>query len=180
MATVATLRDLISALIETSVQSFKLSTTTSDLEKFFSVIEQNEDLKDIFASTVYELDEKLAILNDVNAQIGMDAYTVNFIKSVIEMDKVKGLVDSRELVLRRLRKAAGIELAEFIFAKVPEETEVHGVQRAIEAQIGNKIEVAVTVDPEILGGVIVKVSNKLFDNSIRTKLNKVKNMLTAA
>ncbi len=180
MATVATLRDLISALIETSVQSFKLSTTTSDLEKFFSVIEQNDDLKDIFSSTVYELDEKIAILNDVNSQIGMDAYTVNFIRSVIEMDKVKGLVDSRELVLRRLRKAAGIELAEFIFAKVPEESEVYSVQQAIEAQIGHKMEVAVTVDPEILGGVIVKVSNKLFDNSIRTKLNKVKNMLTAA
>ena len=38
MATVATLRDLISALIETSVQAFKLSAVTSDMEKFFFLL----------------------------------------------------------------------------------------------------------------------------------------------
>ncbi|NIP38146.1 MAG: ATP synthase F1 subunit delta [Candidatus Dadabacteria bacterium] len=180
MATVATLRDLISALIETSVQSYKLPVITSDMEKFFELIAQNDELKDIFGSTVYKLEEKISILSDVSQRLGLDAFTVNFLNTVIEMDKIKGLVDSRELILRRLRKAAGIELAEFIFAKVPEESQIMNIQKSIEAQIGNKIEVAVTIDPEILGGVIVKVSNKLFDNSIRTKLNKVKNMLTAA
>jgi F-type H+-transporting ATPase subunit delta len=180
MATVATLRDLISALIETSVQTHKLQTITADMEKFFSLVEQNEELKDVFGSSVYDLKEKTTILSDVCQKLGLDSYTVNFIKTVIEMDKVKGLVDSRKLILRRLRKAAGIEPAEFIFAQVPSEQEIFSVQSAVEAQIENKIEVAVTIDPEILGGVIVKVSNRLFDNSIRTKLNKVKNMLTAA
>ncbi|NIT12754.1 MAG: hypothetical protein GTN99_00445, partial [Candidatus Dadabacteria bacterium] len=99
MATVATLRDLISALIETSAQSYKLSTVTSDLENFFAVIEQNDELKDIFGSTVYDLDEKSNILGDVCQKLALDSYTVNFIKTVIEMDKFKGFIDSRELIL---------------------------------------------------------------------------------
>ncbi len=180
MATVATLRDLVSAYIETSVESYILSTTTADMEKFFAVIDQNDELKDIFASSIYEMEEKSAVLQDISQKLGLDQFTINFIATVIEMEKIKGLIDSRALILRRLRKAAGIELAEFTFAKEPQHSEVSRIQSAIEAQIGQKVEVAVTVDPEILGGVVVKVANKLFDNSIRTKLNKVKNMLTAA
>ena len=180
MATVATLRDLISALIETSVQSSRLSTVTSDMEKFFSVLHGNSELKNVFSSSVYKVEEKVLVLFDISKAISLDDYTENFIKAVIEMDKFKGFVNSEEPILRRLRKASGIELAEFVFARVPSEQEIQRVQTAIEAQVGNKIEVAVTIDPEILGGVIVKVSNRLFDNSIKTKLNKVRNMLTAA
>lgn len=180
MATVATLRDLISALIETSVQSSKLSTITSDLEKFFSVLQSNTELKNLFSSSVYSVQEKLLVLSDISKSVSLDSYTENFIKAVIEMDKFKGFINSEQPILRRLRKASGIELAEFIFAKAPSQEEIVSVQSSIEAQIGNKVGVAVTIDPKILGGVIVKVANKLFDNSIRTKLNKVKNMLTAA
>jgi len=180
MATVATLRDLISALIETSVQSFKLSNITSDMEKFYSLLQSNGELKNIFSSSVYKVEEKVAVLSDISKSISLDSYTENFLKAVIEMDKFKGFVDSQQPILRRLRKASGIELAEFIFAQVPSQQEIASVQSAVEAQIGNKIEVAVIIDPKILGGVIVKVSNRLFDNSIKTKLNKVKKMLKAA
>ena len=180
MATVATLRDLISALIETSVQAFKLSVVTSDMEKFFSLLQSSGELKNIFSSPVYKVEEKVLVLSDISKSVSLDSYTENFIKAVIEMDKFKGFINSEQPILRRLRKASGIELAEFIFAQVPSQGEITSVQSAIEVQIGNKIEVAVIIDPDILGGVIVKVSNRLFDNSIKTKLNKVKNMLTAA
>ena len=180
MATVATLRDLISALIETSVQAFKLSTITSDIEKFFSLMQSNGELKNIFSSSAYNVEEKVAVISDISKSISLDSYTENFVKAVIEMDKFKGFINSQQPILRRLRKAAGIELAEFIFAQEPSQEEISNVQSAVEAQISNKIEVTVIIDPEILGGVIVKVSNRLFDNSIKTKLNKVKNMLIAA
>lgn len=180
MASVATLRDLVGALIDTCVRENKIEDVTKDLESFYSVVEKYDQLKNIFSTSIYKFTEKTDILKDLAGKLNLDSYTVNFISTVIEIDRFKPMMESKELILRRLRKASGKEKAELIFAKQPQASDVENIKKSIEKKIGSDVEIEVKVDPQIIGGVIVKVANKLFDNSIKSQLNNIKNILTAS
>lgn len=180
MASVATLRDLVGALIETCLEENKIGDVTKDLEKFYSLVDKHEQIKNIFSTSVYKINEKTGILKDLSEKLNLDPYTVNFISTVLEIDRFKPMIQSKELILRSLRKASGKEKAELIFAKEPSSGDIENIKKSIEKKIGNEVDIEVRVDPEIFGGVIVKVANKLFDNSIKSQLNNIKNILTAS
>lgn len=180
MASVATLRDLVGALIDVCLQENKIENVTKDLEKFFSVVDKHEQIKNIFSTSIYKLNEKEDILKDLSEKLKLDTYTVNFISTVLEIDRFKPMIESQQLILRRLRKASGKEKAEVVFAKEPSSGDIESIKKSIEKKIGSQVEIEVKVDPQIIGGVIVKVANNLFDNSIKSQLNNIKNILTAS
>lgn len=179
MASVATLRDLVGALIDVCLQDKRIDTITKDLERFFAAVGNNDQIKNIFSTSIYKVGEKRDILSDISNKLNLDTYTVNFISTVLEIDRFKPMIESQQLILRRLRKASGKEKAELIFAKDPTSGDVESIKKSIEQKIGSEVDVEVKIDPQIIGGVIVKVSNRLFDNSIKTQLNNIKNILTA-
>ncbi|MFQ5787355.1 MAG: ATP synthase F1 subunit delta [Thermodesulfobacteriota bacterium] len=178
MASVATLRDLIEALIESAREENKLQKVTSDLEKFFKTISSHKDLKKILGSSVFEIEERKDIVGDICEKIGLDNLTINFIKLIIELEKLKTLINSQEPLIRRLIKVSGIQRAEVTFPETPSESDLSKIKESLQRLTGNEIELVVKVDPSILGGMITKVEDKVFDGSIKTQLEKIRGVLS--
>jgi F-type H+-transporting ATPase subunit delta len=178
MASIATLRDLTEALIESAREEGKLDTVTSDLEDFFKLISDTEEVRNILWSSTFELQERKGIIEDIGRKKGYDKLTVNFLTVVIELDKFKSLVKSEETVVQKLRKASGKLRAEVIMATQPTESDLARIKEALVKAVGQDVEVTSKVDPGIIGGIITKVEDKVFDGSIKTQLERVKNVLT--
>lgn len=178
MASIATLRDLTEALIESAREEGKLDTVTSNLEDFFRLISDAEEVRNILWSSTFELRERKGIIEDIGSKKGYDKLTVNFLDVVIELDKFKSLVKSEETVIQKLRKASGKLRAEVIMATEPTESDLARIKEAIVKAVGQDVEVTSKVDPGIIGGIITKVEDKVFDGSIKTQLERVRNVLT--
>ena len=178
MASIATLRDLTEALIESAREEGKLDTVTSDLEDFFKLTSDTEEIRNILWSSTFELQERKGILGDIGREKGYDKMTVNFLDIVIELDKFKSLVKSEETVIQKLRKASGKLRAEVIMATEPTESDLARIKEALVKTVGQDVEVTSKVDPGIIGGIITKVEDKVFDGSIKTQLERVRNVLT--
>lgn len=178
MASIATLRDLTEALIESAREEGKLDTVTSDLEDFFKLISDTEEVRNILWSSTFELQERKGIIEDIGRKKGYDKLTVNFLTVVIELDKFKSLVKSEETVVQKLRKASGKLRAEVIMATQPTESDLARIKEALVKAVGQDVEVTSKVDPGIIGGIITKVEDKVFDGSIKTQLERVRNVLT--
>jgi len=178
MASIATLRDLTEALIESAREEGKLDTVTSNLEDFFKLISDTEEVRNILWSSTFELQERKGIIEDLGSKKGYDKLTVNFLDVVIELDKFKSLVKSEETVIQKLRKASGKLRAEVIMATEPTESDLARIKEAIVKAVGQDVEVTSKVDPGIIGGIITKVEDKVFDGSIKTQLERVRNVLT--
>ena len=56
--------------------------------------------------------------------------------------------------------------------------EEKAIQTAMEEKIGKKLELTVEVDPELIGGFVLKVGDKLFDGSVSSSLRRIKQELT--
>lgn len=178
MASIATLRDLTEALIESAREEGKLDAVTSNLEDFFKLMSDAEEVRNILWSSTFELQERKGIIEDIGRKKGYDKLTVNFLTVVIELDKFKSLVKSEETVIQKLRKASGKLRAEVTMATEPTESDLARIKEALVKAVGQDVEVTSKVDPAIIGGIITKVEDKVFDGSIKTQLERVRNVLT--
>jgi F-type H+-transporting ATPase subunit delta len=178
MASIATLRDLTEALIESAREEGKLDAVTSNLEDFFRLMSDAEEVRNILWSSTFELRERKGIIEDLGNKKGYDKLTVNFLDVVLELDKFKSLVKSEETVIQKLRKASGKLRAEVTMATEPTESDLARIKEALVKAVGQDVEVTSKVDPGIIGGIITKVEDKVFDGSIKTQLERVRNVLT--
>lgn len=178
MASIATLRDLSEALIESAQDENKLDKITSDIEDFFSVISESPELKNVLSSSTFELGEREQITKDLTSKRGYDALTANFIGLVLELDKFKSLLNSEETFIQRLRKASGKIRAEIVMASTPSEEELSKIKAKLTQVVGQEVEVTSKVDPDIIGGIIAKVEDKVFDGSIKTQLERIRGVLS--
>lgn len=178
MASIATLRDLTEALIESAGEEGKLDQVTSDMEDFLALIAGNEEVRNILWSSTYDLSERKGIINDLSTKKEYDKQTVNFLDLVLELDKFKSLVKSEQTFIQKLRKATGKLRAEVIMATQPSESDLNRIKAALTGLIGQDVEITSKVDPSIIGGIITKVEDKVFDGSIKTQLERVRHALT--
>ena len=178
MASIATLRDLSEALIESAKEENKLDKITSDLEDFYSVISQSSELKNVLSSSTFELAEREQVTKDLTSKRGYDNLTTNFIGLVLELDKFKSLLSSEETFIQRLRKASGKIKAEIVMASTPTEEDLSKIKAKLTQVVGQEVEVTSKVDPEIIGGIIAKVEDKVFDGSIKTQLERIRGVLS--
>ncbi len=178
MASIATLRDLSEALVQSAKDENKLDKITSDIEDFFSVLSGTAELKNVLGSSTYELSERKGVTSEVASNRGYDNLTSNFLGLVLELGKFKSLLNSEQTFVQKLRKASGRIRAEVIMATTPSEEDLSKVKAKLREVIGQEVEVTSKVDPEIIGGIIAKVEDKVFDGSIKTQLERIRSTLS--
>jgi F-type H+-transporting ATPase subunit delta len=178
MASVATLRDLIEALIKATKEEGHLDKVTRDLERFFRFISSKDEIRNILSSSVYDARERKEIIGEIGIKAGFDKLTINFINLVIELGKFKALLKSETLFMQKLRKASGKVNAEVVVAVDPSKENLHRIQEKLNKLLGKDVEITLKVDSSILGGVIAKVEDRVFDGSIKTQLERIRRILS--
>ena len=178
MATVATLRDLVSALVDSASDASELAGAADDMERFFEEISRADDLVGVLTSTVFSPEEKKTVAGDFLSKLSCLDVTRRFVLLAVEMDKVRALLGSRELVLARLADAAGKVSAEVTSAVDLSEEDVRRVSDALSRATGKRVEVSLTVDPSMIGGIRAKVGDRIYDNSVKTQLERIRGVLS--
>lgn len=179
MATFATLRDLVDALMETAGKEDKLKKVTSDIISFFKIISASDELKNILSSSAYSANERKQLVKDIAERYGFEEITKNFISLVSELEKFRVLLNSQEPIIRKLRKVSGRVRAEITTAESLSDSDLKRIEEALIRLTGSEIETVFNVDPGILGGIITKIEDKVYDGSLKTQLERIRVALTA-
>lgn len=178
MATIATLRDIVDALIESAKEENKLDEVTSNVEAFYGIISSNDELKNILSNSIFDIEERKEVATDICEKALFSKLTSGFMSLIVDMDKFKPFVNSKELVLGKLKEAAGKISAELISAQQLSESEVDKVKNALSKATGKDVEISLKVDSSIIGGLIAKVEDKVYDSSIKTQLERMRGVLS--
>ena len=98
---------------------------------------------------------------------------------LIERDRMTLLPEIRELVDDQVRAERGIAIAEVTTADRLNEAEQDLVREKLEEITNQQIELDLKIDPEIIGGIIIRVGDQVIDGSVRNKLEKMRTRLMA-
>jgi F-type H+-transporting ATPase subunit delta len=166
------------SLFEVATEQDKVETIREQLAQFADALAGNRDLAIFFFSPYFSVQEKKAGLT--RAVEGAEPIFENFLEALIERHRMPTIYRIRTQ-FDVLYDKSNQKLPVTVTTAVPLDDElVASLGRRIGEQTGNEIEVATKVDPEILGGIVLRVGNFVMDASIRTRLEQLRREVTQA
>ena len=166
------------SLFEAAQDADKLDVIREQLGQFADALDGDRQLQVFFFSPYFSTQEKKDGLN--KAVKGAEPLFINFLELLVENHRTPALFRIRRGYERLWEKHNRLLPVEVTSAVELDEKTVSGIGDRIEEQTGRKVELSATVEPDILGGIVVRVGNQVLDASIRTRLDSLRKQVVRA
>jgi len=103
----------------------------------------------------------------------------NLAKLLVVRDRTNLIPQIREIFEDQVRAERGITVAQVTTSEPLTAEEETLVREKLAAMTGNTIEITATVDPDIIGGIVVRIGDQVIDGSVRNKLERMRTRLVA-
>jgi len=162
-----------SALFDIARDQRQIESVSKSLDALRQALLDSKDFNELVTSPVVSREEAGKAFAALAAQFGLDAVTTNFL-GVLARNGRKGQLRA---VIRAFRRLAaehrGEATAEVITARPLNDDQFKELRQQLRAHAGRDVNIDATVDPSLLGGIVVKLGSQQIDASIRTKLNRL-------
>lgn len=162
------------SLFELAAEAKVIAAVEKDLASFETMLAGSADLKRLVVSPVFSSDDQYNAISALVKKSGMSALTANFLRVVAQNRRLFAV----PAMIRAFREIAAEHRGE-VAAEVTSAHSLTAAQQAelktaLKAVAGKDVTMALTVDPALLGGMVVKIGSRQIDTSLRTKLNSLK------
>jgi F-type H+-transporting ATPase subunit delta len=166
------------SLFEVAKEHGKLDEVHEQLNEFVDALDGNRDLQVFLFSPYFSTAEKKAGLGKVLD--GADPQFENFLELLAEKHRMPVLFRIRrqfEAYWQDEHRLLPVQITSAV--KLDEETVAH-IKERIAEQTDRTIELTTEVDPDILGGIVLRVGNSILDASIRNRLETLRRQVARA
>ncbi len=166
------------SLFEVAQEQGKLDTIREEVGQFADALDGNRELQVFFFSPYFSTIEKKDGLD--RAVSDADPILVNFLKLLIENHRMPVIFRVRRVVDELWRKENKLLPVTVTSAVELDQATVSQIGDRIAEQTGRKVELSAIVEPDILGGLVVRVGNSILDASIRNRLEQLRKQVARA
>ncbi len=166
------------SLFEVAQDQGQLDEIHEQLDEFADVLSENRELQVFFFSPYFSSGEK----QDGVAKVidGGNEYFVRFLELLAEKHRLPVLFRiRREFDALWAKEQKLLEVSVTSAVDLDEET-VKGIGKKIEEQTGHRVELAAHVDPDVIGGLVIRVGNMVLDASVRNRLERLRRQVARA
>lgn len=123
---------------------------------------------------VYELVSGLA-----GRQASQGPMAINLLKVVVDNGRLAAMAEIAQQAQSLLNEQSGVSQALVQSAFPMDAGQLADIQPDLERRFGRKLELTAEVDPSLIGGIRVAVGDEVFDTSVRARLDRMRQALTA-
>jgi len=162
-----------SALFDLARDQRQIDSVGRSLDALQQALVDSKDFGELVTSPLVSREQAGEALAALAPQLSLDPITTNFV-GVLARNGRKGQLPA---VIRAFRRLAaehrGETTAEIITARPLNDDQVSQLKQQLRTRAGRDVTLDMSVDPAILGGIVVKLGSQQIDASIRTKLNRL-------
>ena len=166
------------SLFEVATEHDTLDDVRDQIGQFADALGESRDLQTFFFSPYFSTEEKKTGLD--SALEGAEQIVENFLELLIENHRMPALFRVRRELDRMWRDVNKLLPVQITSAVALDEAVTTQIGDEIGRQTGRKVELSTEVDPDVLGGLIVRVGNSILDASIRTRLERLRKQVARA
>jgi F-type H+-transporting ATPase subunit delta len=166
------------SLFEAAVDAGKVDEVREQLGEFADALDGNRELQVFFFSPYFSTQEKSQGLR--RAVKGAEPIFLNFLELLVENHRMPVVFRVRRGYDRLWEDRNRLLPVEVTSAVELDEETVRGIGDRIAEQTGRNVELSATVEPDILGGIVVRVGNQVLDASIRNRLDSLRKQVVRA
>lgn len=162
-----------SALFELAVDENRVTAVEGDLDRLRAAIDASADLAALLKDPEVSRKASAAAMAAVGEHLGLADLTKNFLGVLANNRRLAALPDTIRAFQSIAAAQRGEVTADVTSAHALSDTQIAALTAKLTAREGRDVKVRTSVDPSILGGLVVKIGSQQIDGSIRTRLNSL-------
>jgi F-type H+-transporting ATPase subunit delta len=166
------------ALFEVAVEQDSLDEIREQLDQFADALNENRQLASFFFSPYFSAQEKKDGLE--RAVVDANPAFANFLQALIERHRMPAIFRIRTEFVSLWDEERRLLPVQITTAVDLDSETVENLSHRIGEQVDREIEMSTAVDPDILGGVILRVGNVILDASIKNRLEQLRKQVAQA
>ncbi|MBW4440116.1 MAG: F0F1 ATP synthase subunit delta [Plectolyngbya sp. WJT66-NPBG17] len=151
-----------------------------DVGNILDTLNASQDLKDFVANPLAKGELKKEVLSQVFGE-AVHPFTRNFIMLLVDRRRIvflEGICQQYQRLFRKLKQAVLAEVTSTVELNDDQKNAVR--DRVIAMTSANSVDIETKIDPELIGGVIIKVGSQVIDASLRGQLRRITLRLTSS
>ena len=166
------------SLFEVAQEHDKLDEVRDQIGQFADALGDSRDLQTFFFSPYFSTEEKKKGLD--SALEGAEPVVENFLALLIENHRMPALFRIRRELDRMWQEVNKLLPVHITSAVALDDAVTRQIGDEIGRQTGRTVELSSNVDPDVLGGIVVRVGNSILDASIRTRIERLRKQVARA
>jgi F-type H+-transporting ATPase subunit delta len=166
------------SLFEVATERGRLDVVREQIDQVADALSANRELQVFFFSPYFSSEEKKAGLR--RAIEGADESVMNFLELLVEKHRMPVIFRIRRALDRLWEQANRLLPVEITSAIALDPQVTERVAEEIGRQTGQRVELTSTVDPDVIGGIVLRVGNSILDASIRNRLENLRKQVARA
>lgn len=163
------------ALFDLAKESKSTDKIAADLATVREMIEESDDFRRFLRNPSFTSEDQIAALSAILNKAGIAGVSANFLKLVAQKRRLFALEDMIRNYNKLNDAENNVSRAEVTVAEELQPAHVKALKDALAAVVGSSdVDVAIKIDPSIIGGMIVKLGSRMVDSSLKTKLNMIR------
>ncbi|MEM9147749.1 MAG: F0F1 ATP synthase subunit delta [Pseudomonadota bacterium] len=165
------------ALFELASDAGTLETVEQDAAALTAALADSAELTSVIRSPVYGRDEQGAAMAAMAQAMGLSDTMRNLMGLMAAKRRLFVLPEVLEIFGELLAEHRGEVTADVTAARLLSDAQIESIKSTLAASLSRQVKLNITIDPAILGGLIVKVGSRMIDTSLRSKLNGLQNAM---
>ena len=166
------------ALMNIGQDDGKYDTYGKELETFTSLLQGEEQLQEVLNNPAFGVPRRQAIIKEIGKKLHMNPITVNFLHLLVDKNRIRYLPDITALYRELADEAAGRARVHLTTAHELSKKKFKELTAGLQHLVGKQVIVEVETDASLIGGVVARIGGMVYDGSVKTQLERLKETLT--
>lgn len=161
------------ALMSTAKSNDLTDRMSEDLSFLLDALDASDELSSFLANPLLQDDVKKAVLRQLSAE-QVHPFTLNFLMLLVDRKRILLLKDICKRYQELLRELNQTVLAEVVSAVPISDEQKDAIrQKVVDITGARAVDLETSLDPDLIGGVVIKVGSQVFDASLRGQLRRI-------
>jgi len=161
------------ALFELAQERSEIDAVGEELSQLLTLIDESADFRRFLQSPLFSRDEQSKAMAAIVEKGGMSTLVGNVLGVIASKRRLFALEDIIRAYQALVSAHRGEIAAEVTTAQPLSDASREAVEQALKTAVGSAVTVETSVDPELLGGMVLRVGSRMVDSSLRTKLQRL-------
>lgn len=177
MSTETIARRYSSALADVVWETSEIETVKTELAGWGDLFAANADLQTVFGNPAITHVNKEKVLDGLIARTNPSKTTANFLRVLLQNGRLADLGEINDRFAAVLQQRSGVVSAEITSARELPDAERAEFETNLEKITGKKVNINYAINRDIIGGVVTRIGSTVYDGSVKTKLENLREQL---
>ena len=160
------------SLFDLAKEENKVTQYLDDIKLVGEVLDSDPQIVQFFNHVLIENDKKIQLL-DQSFKGNVDQYVLNFLKLLVQSRRIRYIDDIVKSYINLSNQYLGIIYTPYELT----DQQIQDIEKAISQKENKKVTLKVSIDPSLLGGIKVQIANRIYDGTIKNKVEMLKKEL---